>query len=66
MLISTCLEQPTDETEEPSEGFWREFFLLSPDPGQLHALLDGLSPDETLGLQVGALLRPDYWTRAQR
>ncbi|KAJ5988040.1 hypothetical protein N7481_003250 [Penicillium waksmanii] len=46
------LFKPADEAEEPSEGFWREFFLLPPDSVQLHALLDGLSPDETLGLQT--------------
>ncbi|KAJ5101651.1 hypothetical protein NUU61_003873 [Penicillium alfredii] len=40
------------EDAEPSEGFWREFFLLPPDRGQLHALLDRLSPDDTLGLQA--------------
>ncbi|KAJ5809582.1 uncharacterized protein N7503_001800 [Penicillium pulvis] len=40
------------EDAEHSEGFWREFFLLPPDGRQLHALLDKLSPDETLGLQT--------------
>ncbi|KAJ5637698.1 hypothetical protein N7490_007577 [Penicillium lividum] len=40
------------EDAEHSEGFWREFFLLPPDGGQLHVLLDKLSPDETLGLQT--------------
>ncbi|KAJ5908822.1 hypothetical protein N7495_001504 [Penicillium taxi] len=42
----------TTEDAEPSEGFWREFFLLPPDRDRLHALLDGLSPDDTLGLQT--------------
>ena len=37
---------------EPSEGFWREFFLLTPDRDQLHAVLERLSPDTTLSLQV--------------
>ncbi|KAJ6113944.1 hypothetical protein N7523_007261 [Penicillium sp. IBT 18751x] len=41
----------TDDAEQ-SEGFWREFFLLSPNRSQLHALLDGLSADETLSLQT--------------
>ncbi|KAL5001948.1 hypothetical protein BDV10DRAFT_191918 [Aspergillus recurvatus] len=36
---------------EPSEGFWREFFLLPPDRAQLNAILEALSPDETLSLQ---------------
>ncbi|KAJ5585540.1 uncharacterized protein N7459_005340 [Penicillium hispanicum] len=37
---------------EPSEGFWREFFLLPPEGSRLHALLDGLSPDDILNLQT--------------
>ncbi|CAG8946804.1 unnamed protein product [Penicillium salamii] len=37
---------------DPSEGFWREFFLLPPDRKQLHAILDNLSPDDTLSLQA--------------
>ncbi|QQK45750.1 UPF0588 membrane protein [Penicillium digitatum] len=37
---------------EPSEGFWRELFLLPPDRNQLHAILDQLSPDDTIGLQI--------------
>ncbi|PLB38247.1 ARMH3 family protein [Aspergillus candidus] len=44
------LFQTTDYTE-PSEGFWREFFLLPPDRAQLHAVLEQLSPDDTLTLQ---------------
>ncbi|KAL6238154.1 hypothetical protein BDW75DRAFT_228162 [Aspergillus navahoensis] len=36
---------------EPSEGFWREFFLLPPDLAKLNAILEALSPDETLSLQ---------------
>ncbi|EYE99834.1 ARMH3 family protein [Aspergillus ruber CBS 135680] len=42
----------TQEFAEPSEGFWREFFLLAPDRAQLHSILDQLSPDNTLELQV--------------
>ncbi|KAJ5272193.1 hypothetical protein N7524_005462 [Penicillium chrysogenum] len=41
----------TDDAE-PSEGFWRELFLLPPDRNQLHAILDNLSPDDTIGLQI--------------
>ncbi|KAJ5823156.1 hypothetical protein N7447_005496 [Penicillium robsamsonii] len=37
---------------DPSEGFWRELFLLPPDRNQLHAILDHLSPDDTIGLQI--------------
>ncbi|KKK22806.1 hypothetical protein P175DRAFT_0470160 [Aspergillus ochraceoroseus IBT 24754] len=36
---------------EPSEGFWREFFLLPPDRARLRSVLDSLGPDETLNLQ---------------
>ncbi|RMJ28144.1 hypothetical protein PHISP_00998 [Aspergillus sp. HF37] len=46
------LFQASDPAEPPSEGFWREFFLLPPDRGTLNAVLDGLSPDDTLSLQV--------------
>ncbi|KNG85956.1 hypothetical protein ANOM_005414 [Aspergillus nomiae NRRL 13137] len=42
----------TSDYNEPSEGFWREFFLLPPDRSQLSSILDQLSPDETLHLQV--------------
>ncbi|PYH96242.1 DUF1741-domain-containing protein [Aspergillus ellipticus CBS 707.79] len=41
----------TTDYAEPSEGFWREFFLLPPDRSQLNAILNKLSPDETLNLQ---------------
>lgn len=44
------------ENVEPSEGFWREFYLLPPDRTFLRRLLDGISPDDTLLLQVGALI----------
>ncbi|PWY87279.1 DUF1741-domain-containing protein [Aspergillus sclerotioniger CBS 115572] len=42
----------TTDYAEPSEGFWREFFLLPPDRTRLNAVLDQLSPDETLNLQI--------------
>ncbi|KAJ5138793.1 uncharacterized protein N7515_003641 [Penicillium bovifimosum] len=45
------LFKAADDTD-PSEGFWREFFLLPPDRNQLHAILDHLSPDETISLQT--------------
>ncbi|KAH1910884.1 hypothetical protein KXV57_006746 [Aspergillus fumigatus] len=37
---------------EPSEGFWREFFLLPPDRAQLALILDRLGPEDTLHLQA--------------
>ncbi|PYI02205.1 DUF1741-domain-containing protein [Aspergillus sclerotiicarbonarius CBS 121057] len=42
----------TTDYAEPSEGFWREFFLLPPDRTRLTAVLEQLSPDETLNLQT--------------
>ncbi|KAF9888113.1 hypothetical protein FE257_009249 [Aspergillus nanangensis] len=42
----------TSDYSEPSEGFWREFFLLPPDRGHLSSILDQISPDEILNLQV--------------
>ncbi|KAJ5369804.1 uncharacterized protein N7496_005896 [Penicillium cataractarum] len=51
-LYETLFKAPEDVYVEPSEGFWREFFLLPPDRARLHSLLDGLSPDETLSLQT--------------
>lgn len=42
----------TSEDAEPSEGFWKEFFLLAPDRAQLSSILEQLSPDTTLNIQV--------------
>jgi hypothetical protein len=41
-----------DEEIEKPEGFWEEFFLLKPDPSSLQQILDDLSPDDLLHLQV--------------
>jgi hypothetical protein len=41
----------TSDFAEPSEGFWREFFLLPPDRAQLALILDRLGPEDTLHLQ---------------
>ncbi|KAJ6008178.1 hypothetical protein N7540_012154 [Penicillium herquei] len=49
-LYESLFKSP--EYAEPSEGFWREFFLLPPDAAQLHVLLDELSPDDALALQA--------------
>ncbi|CEJ62358.1 hypothetical protein PMG11_10859 [Penicillium brasilianum] len=51
-LYETLFKASEDVYVEPSEGFWREFFLLPPDRARLHSLLDGLTPDETLHLQT--------------
>lgn len=37
-----------------SEGFWREFFLLPPDKGNLRLVLEGLAVDDILHVQVRA------------
>ncbi|RHZ72198.1 hypothetical protein CDV55_107052 [Aspergillus turcosus] len=42
----------TSDFAEPSEGFWREFFLLPPDRAQLALILDRLGPEDTLHLQA--------------
>jgi hypothetical protein len=36
----------------PSEGFWREFFLLPPDKGQFRQILEPLTADNILNVQV--------------
>ncbi|KAF3387329.1 hypothetical protein F1880_001577 [Penicillium rolfsii] len=51
-LYETLFKVPEEDDVEPSEGFWREFFLLPPDRARLHPLLDGLTADETLNLQT--------------
>jgi hypothetical protein len=46
---------PNDDNGEepiPSEGFWREFFLLKPDKQRLHDLLDPFTANETLHCQA--------------
>lgn len=37
-----------DEHAEPSEGFWRELFLLRPDCSALRRILDNLSTNALL------------------
>lgn len=37
--------------EEKPEGFWRELFLLRPDPPRLRELLDQTDPDFLLHVQ---------------
>lgn len=44
---------------EPTEGFWREFFLLPPDCHELSRVIDGLTPDGVLQIQV-RILEGDY------
>ncbi|KAL1648048.1 hypothetical protein SLS58_002373 [Diplodia intermedia] len=43
-----------EQDHEQSEGFWQEFFLLKPDPPSLRRVLQGLSPDQMLHLQIPA------------
>ncbi|KAL1631763.1 hypothetical protein SLS56_004282 [Neofusicoccum ribis] len=42
------------DDHEHSEGFWQEFFLLKPDPPSLRRVLQSLSADAMLHLQVPA------------
>ncbi|KAL1995794.1 hypothetical protein VTN49DRAFT_660 [Thermomyces lanuginosus] len=41
-----------DPDVEPTEGFWREFFLLSPEKTQLQRILDAIESDDLLTLQA--------------
>lgn len=50
-----------DEPGLPSEGFWREFFLLHPDKAGLIKILDSISPDHILQLQAST---QDLFSRA--
>ena len=49
-LYETVLN--AEDSLEPSEGFWREFFLLPPDKERLQDILDTLTADDLLHLQV--------------
>ncbi|KAK1751055.1 hypothetical protein QBC47DRAFT_392134 [Echria macrotheca] len=41
-----------DDEGEKSEGFWREFFLLRPDRSSLRRILDEISPNDLLQLDL--------------
>ncbi|KAF1991683.1 DUF1741-domain-containing protein [Aulographum hederae CBS 113979] len=41
-----------DDFVDKPEGFWRELFLLKPDPSSLHHILDDLTADDLLHLQA--------------
>jgi hypothetical protein len=40
------------EDLEPSEGFWRELFLLKPDKQSLHEILEPFTGEDILRIQV--------------
>ena len=40
------------EDAVPSEGFWREFFLLRPDKQRLYDILEPMTPSDMLHMQV--------------
>lgn len=40
------------EDNTPSEGFWREFFLLRPDKQRLYDILEPLNANDILHIQV--------------
>ena len=46
-----CLHQDEEHVEQ-LEGFWREIFLLKPEPTCFRQILDGLSPETLLEHQV--------------
>lgn len=41
----------------PSEGFWREFFLLKPDRQRLYQILEPMTAFDLLHMQVCSALR---------
>ncbi len=43
------------EDATPSEGFWREFFLLKPDKQKLFDILDPMTASELLHIHVQSL-----------
>jgi hypothetical protein len=45
---------PNEEGEDgiPSEGFWREFFLLKPDKQRLYEILEPMTALDLLHIQV--------------
>ncbi|PGH36841.1 hypothetical protein GX50_00298 [[Emmonsia] crescens] len=49
-LYETLFLDP--EYAEPSEGFWREFFLLPPERLRLSQILDVISPDDVLQIHL--------------
>ncbi|ENI05489.1 hypothetical protein COCC4DRAFT_81118 [Bipolaris maydis ATCC 48331] len=51
-LYETLFKQTDDEPVEPSEGFWREFFLHKPEPAGLKRVLASMAPDEMLHQQA--------------
>lgn len=51
-LYEALFQPPDEQDHEHSEGFWQEFFLLKPDAPNLRRVLQKLSPDEMLHLQV--------------
>ncbi|KJK82130.1 hypothetical protein H634G_02323 [Metarhizium anisopliae BRIP 53293] len=46
--LYSALFKEDDDTEEKSDGFWAEFFLLRPDRQSLRALLNDMSPADVL------------------
>ena len=48
----TVSQPATEEHETPSEGFWQEFFLLKPDPGQFRDLLESMTAASLIENQV--------------
>ena len=53
-LFNVLANDEADEADEavPSEGFWREFFLLKPDKQRLYEILEPMTAFDLLHMQV--------------
>ena len=52
LYLFNVLANETGEDLVPDEGFWRELFLLNPDKQRLFQILDPLTADDILHMQV--------------
>lgn len=52
LYLFTILPNENEDETLPSEGFWRELFLLKPDKRRLSDILDPLTANDLLHIQV--------------
>ena len=52
LYLFNALANEGTEDAVPTEGFWRELFLLNPDKNRLYQILDPLTSDDVLLTQV--------------
>lgn len=57
LYLFSVLVNETGGDAVPSEGFWREFFLLNPDTTRLRQILEPLTADDILLMQASCLSR---------